>query len=422
MSLPQEIPSPPTAPRVLLLVPTTTYKVAAFMDAAFALGIQVVIGSEKERALEEQSSGKTLTVNYLKPDEAADRIVAFDRRWPLDAIVGTDDETVLLAATASMRLGLPNNRPDAVSASRDKERTRLLQQNAGMRTPGFRRIRFDEDLEAAAAGVRYPCVLKPVFLSAGRGVMKADSAEQFLAAFDRIGRIVRRPALARRGGKTARYLLVEDYLPGVELSLEGLLTEGRFRLLALFDKPDPMDGPAFQETMFVTPSRLPEPVQEAVVAEAKAACAALGLTHGPVHAEFRVDQGVPWLLEVASRTIGGLCSRTLRFGTGCSLEELVLRHAVNFDTRPGDDSGEASGVLMLPMDRAGTLKEVGGRDEALAVPGITELTMTLPLGSEVVPPPEGNSYLGFLFARCETPSEVEQALREAWSRLQIILA
>lgn len=392
------------------------------MDAAFALGIQVVIGSEKERALEAETSGKTLTVNYLKPDQAADRIAAFDRRWPLDAIVGTDDETVLLAATASMRLGLPHNSPQAIAASRDKELTRELQRKAGMGTPGFRRVLFDDDLETASLDVRYPCVIKPVFLSAGRGVMKADNPEQFLAAFDRIGKIVRRPALSRRGGKSAKYLLVEDYLPGDEVSLEGLLTDGRFRLLALFDKPEPMEGPAFQETMFVTPSRLPAGVQDAIAAEAEAACAALGITHGPVHVELRVHNGVPRLLELAARTIGGLCSRSLRFGTGCSLEELVLRHAVNFDTRPGDESGEASGVLMLPMERAGILKEVGGRDAALAVPGITELTMTLPLGSEVVPPPEGNSYLGFLFARADTPAGVEAALRTAWGKLEIVLA
>ena len=391
------------------------------MEAAFVLGIQVVVGSEKERALEKQTSGKTLTVNYLKPDQAVDRIAAFDRRWPLDAIVGTDDETVFLAAKASMQLGLPHNRPDAVQASRDKGRTRERQQSAGMRTPGFRRVAFDEDLEAAAAATRYPCVIKPVFLSAGRGVMKAETPEQFLAAFRRIGKILRRPALTRRGGKAAKYLLVEDYIPGDEVSLEGLLTEGRFRLLALFDKPDPMPGPVFQETMFVTPSRLPRLVQDSIVTEAEAACAALGLTHGPVHVEFRVHDGVPWLLEVAARTIGGLCSRSLRFGTGCSLEELVLRHAVNFDTRPGDESGEASGVLMLPMARTGMLKEVRGKDEAEQVPGITELTLTLPLGSEVVPPPEGNSYLGFLFARGKTPSDVESALRTAWSKLEIVL-
>ncbi len=422
MSLPQEIPSPPKAPRVLLLVPTTTYKVAAFMDAAFALGVQVVVGSEKERVLGEQASGKTLTVNFLKPEQAADRIIAFDRRWPLDAIVGTDDETVLIAAMASQRLGLPHNRPEAVAASRDKERTRQLQKAAGLRAPGYRRVGFEEDLETAAAGIRYPCVIKPVFLSAGRGVIKADTPEQFLEAFERIGRILRRPALTQRGGKAARYLLVEDYLPGDEVSLEGLLTDGRFRLLALFDKPDRMEGPVFQETMFVTPSRLPGTVQAAVAAEAEAACAALGLTHGPVHVELRIHDGVPWLLEIAARTIGGLCSRSLRFGTGCSLEELVLRHAVNFDTRPGDESGEASGVLMLPMERAGILKEVRGCDAARQVPGITELTVTLSIGSEVIPPPEGNSYLGFLFARGKTPAEAEKALRIAWSKLEIVLA
>ncbi len=391
------------------------------MDAAFALGVELSVGSEKARALERHTPGKTLTVDYLKPEQAAGKIARFHERFPLTAIVGTDDETVLLAAVASERLGLPHNSVEAVRVSRDKEATRRAQQTAGMRCPRFQRVAFDRDLAAVAREILYPSVIKPVFLSAGRGVMKASSPEEFLERFRRIQRIVQRPDLKKRGGTAAEYLLVEDYIPGDEVTVEGLLEDGRFRLLAIFDKPDPLDGPAFQETMFVTPSRHPPEVQEAIVREAEAACAALGLSHGPVHGEMRIRDGIPWLLEIAARTIGGLCSRALRFAAGGSLEERVLRHALGMESVPPDREAKASGVLMLPIEKAGVLKEVRGVEEAKKVPGVTGLEISLRKGARATPPPEGNSYLGFLFARGNDPGRVEAALRSGWERMEVVL-
>jgi biotin carboxylase len=287
--------------------------------------------------------------------------------------------------------------------------------------PGFRRVRFDEDLDALAQEIEYPCVIKPVFLSAGRGVMKATSPQEFLAAFQRIGAILEDPEVAKKGGAAAEYLLVEDYIPGDEVSVEALLQDGQFHLLAIFDKPDPMEGPAFQETMFVTPSRHPAKAQEAIAQEAQDACAALGLRHGPVHVEMRIHDGVPWLLEVAARSIGGLCSKALKFGSGQSLEELVLRHALGLDPGYPERESQASGVLMLPIEQAGVLREVRGQEAALKIPGVTGLTMSLRKGARVMPPPEGNSYLGFLFATGDSPADVEDSLRAGWGCLEIVV-
>jgi biotin carboxylase len=409
------------AKRVLLLLPTTTYKVRSFMDAAFELGVQVAVGSEKGRALEKHTPGKTLTVNYLKPAQAAEKIVRFHEQFPLHAIIGTDDETVVLAAVASERIGLSHNRPRAVRASRDKEATRRAQQEAGMRHPGFRRVRLDEDLAALAETIDYPCVIKPVFLSAGRGVMKATSPREFLAASLRIGAILEDPEVAKKGGAAAEYLLVEDYIPGDEVTVEALLDHGVFRLLAIFDKPDRLDGPVFQETMFVTPSRQSVEVQAAIAKEAQDACAALGLRHGPVHVEMRINEGVPWLLEVAARSIGGLCSQALKFGTGHSLEELILRHALGLEPGYPERESQASGVLMLPIEQAGVLREVRGMEAATQVPGVTGLTVSMKKGARLMPPPEGNSYLGFLFATGSSPARVEESIRAGWDCLEVVV-
>jgi biotin carboxylase len=212
---------------------------------------------------------------------------------------------------------------------------------------------------------------------------------------------------------------VESFIPGVEFALEGLLEDGRLRVLALFDKPDPLDGPFFEETIYVTPSRHPREVQEAIASMAERACAGLGLRHGPLHAELRWNTAGAWFLEAAPRSIGGLCARALRFGEGgVSLEELLLRHALGLDTRGLGREPRASGVMMVPITRAGVLRAVRGQDAAAAVPGIDDVRITIPPGQAVAPPPEGSRYLGFLFARAATADEVERALRASHARLQ----
>jgi biotin carboxylase len=264
-------------------------------------------------------------------------------------------------------------------------------------------------------------VVKPLFLSASRGVIRANDPVEFVAAFHRLAAILRRPEVAAQGGPLARQILVETYIPGVEVAVEGLLSRGRLRVLAIFDKPDPLEGPFFEETIYVTPSRLSASVQQSIVACTAQAVATLGLEHGPIHAELRVNDQGPWILEVAPRSIGGLCSRALRFGEGMSLEELILRHAMGLEVDSIIRERQAAGVMMIPIPQAGVLREVRGQDEARAVPGIEEIRLTIPLGQEVVPLPEGWRYLGFIFARDDTPEQVEAALRDAHRRMTFII-
>jgi biotin carboxylase len=242
-----------------------------------------------------------------------------------------------------------------------------------------------------------------------------------VAAFQRLNALLHMPDVLARGGALAHQILVETFIPGQEVALEGLLIHGELRVLALFDKPDPLDGPFFEETLYVTPSRLPTTVQEAIAACTARTARALGLQQGPIHAELRINNAGPWVLEVAARTIGGLCSRTLQFGPGLSLEELVLQQALGIDPTAHARDERAAGVMMLPIPHGGILRAVHGQEEARRIPDVEDLSITIPLGQEVVPLPEGARYLGFLFARAATPEQVEAALRAAHKRLELVI-
>jgi biotin carboxylase len=292
---------------------------------------------------------------------------------------------------------------------------------AGVPVPRFRRIALDEPPLRASRGVEYPCVLKPLALSASRGVIRANNADQFIAAFQRIQALLQRDDVSV-AGDAARYLLAEQYVPGLEVALEGLLTKGDLHTLALFDKPDPLEGPFFEETIYVTPSRLPATVQDAIRKASAAACSALGLTEGPVHAELRLNDDGPWVLEVAARSIGGLCSRTLRFGTGLTLEEIILRHALNWPIASLEREQRAAGVMMIPIPRAGRLDGVRGVDDAKAVRHVDDVVISAHAGQTLVPLPEGWQYLGFIFARADAPADVEDALRIAHAQLRFDIA
>lgn len=407
--------------RLLLLMTTTSYRAGAFLEAAERLGLPVVVGSDRPQVLSAANPGGSLTLDLLVPEEASHAIVEFAKQYPIEAVVAADDDGAIVAAMASAALRLRQNPVDAVSAARNKHRMREILAGSGIHSPRFERLSIDEDPGAAARRVSFPCVLKPLFLSASRGVIRADDTVQFAAAFGRIVALLRRPEVAAQGRPLANQILVETFIPGAEVALEGLLSEGNLRVLALFDKPDPLDGPLFEETIYVTPSRLPHPMQEAIAACAAKVAAALGLTDGPVHAELRVNDQGPWMLEIAPRSIGGLCSRALRFGAGVSLEELILRHAVGLETDSFERERQASGVMMIPIPQAGILQEVLGKEEAESVPCVEEIRLTIPVGQEVVPLPEGVRYLGFIFARAGTPERVESALREAHRRLKFII-
>ena len=376
-----------------------------------------MVASERRQALAGVMGHRALTVNCKNPDEAADSIARLAARKPLDAVVAVDDEGVLVAALAGQRLGLAHNPPDAAARSRDKAAMRRALEDAAVPQPEFRMAGPDADVAGLAAEVGLPCVVKPVSLSGSRGVIRADDREAAVVAAKRV-----RAILADAGEDPEAPLLVERYIPGDEVAVEGLLRGGTLEPLAVFDKPDPLEGPYFEETIYVTPSRLPLETLGAIVRMTADAAAALELVEGPIHAELRTDGGRAWVLELAARSIGGLCSRALRFGVGVTLEEVILRHALGL---PIDDlrrESAASGVMMIPIPRAGILKEVRGQDRARAVPGIGGLELTIGPGRHVMPLPEGDRYLGFLFARADGPEGVEQALRTAHGHLEIVIS
>jgi biotin carboxylase len=408
--------------RVLLLLPKSSYRAQPFLDGAARAGVLVRVASDVCHVLHEAWGSGALTVDFDAPEEAAARIAEACAREPVDAIIPVTDATALVAALAAARMGLAANAPSAAYAARNKRALREALASAGVPQPAFRVASLDDDRRRVAEEAFRPCVVKPVLLSASRGVIRADDPPGVIAALARIDAIVAMPDLGGIEDTDRRTVLVEQFVEGPEVALEGLLTptpDGAvLRTLALFDKPDPLDGPYFEETIYVTPSRLPAGTQERIRAVAEAAARAMGLSTGPVHAELRLQGGdAPVVIEIAARSIGGLCGRALRFDAGMSLEEIVVRHAVGEEVSLRALSGGASGVMMIPVPAKGVLEAITGLDDARAVVGIEEVVLGAPLGTKLVPVPEGGSYLGFLFARGETPSKVEAALREAHGRL-----
>lgn len=406
---------------ILLLIPATSYRAHDFLAAARRLELPVIVGSNHEATLSALSRGRTLNLAFQPVGDTVRRIEAHARRHEIAAVIGTDDETVVLAAAAAKALGLPHNAPESVAASRDKHRFRQALARAGVRSPWFRLASLHDDLAAAARAAPYPCVLKPLGLSASVGVIRADDEAAFVTAARRIAAILR--GIADLPEERHRHeILVEAFIPGTEVALEGLLEDGRLRVLALFDKPDPLDGPYFEETIYLTPSRLGGDAQRAIAAETTRGAAALGLRHGPVHGELRLNQDGPWLVELAARSIGGLCSRALSFGQDMSLETLILRHAVGLPIDAAAREAAASGVMMIPIPTAGVLRGVDGIEAARAVPGIDDVAITAHAGARLTPLPEGGQYPGFIFARAATADAIETALRAAHRRLRFEIA
>ncbi|MFN2632923.1 MAG: ATP-grasp domain-containing protein [Thermoanaerobaculia bacterium] len=406
-------------PRLLLLLPTSSYRARDFLEAAARAGADVVVATEETSALAAVDPDGLWTLDFRDPGGAARRVLELSAGGPpLDAVLGVDDDTAVAAAAIAQALGLRHVPLAAAVAARRKGQMRDLLAAAGVPVPAHRVFPRSADPAETARAAAYPCVLKPTFLAASRGVILARDAEEFRRAWDRIGRILDDPEVRARGGDAAGEILVEEFIRGPEVAVEGLVTAGALRVLAFFDKPDPLDGPFFEETLYVTPSRLSRGTQNAVGDVVARAARALGLSHGPVHAEARLGPRGPVLIEAAARSIGGLCSRTLRFGTGLSLEELIVRQALGLPATASREAA-AAGVMMIPIPRAGVLERVTGLDEARAVEGIVEATITLRPGQRLVPLPEGWRYLGFLFSRAGTPEEAEQALRRAHAKLRI---
>ena len=425
--------------RMLLLLPGESYRVTDFVNAASRLAgeleVDLVVGSDAADALAGLYPGRFLPLDFSDPERAARRIAAFADSAPgrdLDRVVAVDDGGTLVAAHAAERLGLPANPVGAVAATRDKALLRERLAAAGVPSPPWWRLGEDDDPATLGRQIGFPCVVKPLSLSGSRGVIRADGPGAFTAAVERVRRLLRRPEVVRECGGSAD-LLVEGYIPGREIAIEGLLEPGaagttRLRVLAIFDKPDPLEGPYFEETIYVTPSRLPAREQQRAIAITERASHALGLRRGPVHAELRLNDGDAWPVDIAARSIGGLCARSLRFAShrpgsdeaGASLEELLLRDAVGGPAATAGYARESSaaGVMMIPIPSAGILRSVSGAAAAESVPGITGLSLTVTRGRRLVPLPEGGEYLGFLFSRAATPEGAESALRRAHAALR----
>jgi len=396
---------------------TRTYRAKAFLRAAERAGVRVTVATEREQPLSRLTAGATLALDFQHEKDARAQIQTFAQKYPIDAVVGVDDDTTILAAQLAQALHLPHNPVEAVKAARYKDVMRLaLGEAEGVLSPAFWVFAMADDPERVSARVSYPCVLKPLSLSASRGVIRADTPAEFVAAFREITAILEDAGLdADDPGATQ--LLVEEFIPGVEVALEGLLIDGVLTTLALFDKPDPLNGPYFEETLYVTPSRLPPEMQRCISEAAQRAAAALGLRSGSVHAELRLNERGAWIVEVAARSIGGLCSSTLRFGAETSLEEIILRQAARLDLTSLEREQQPAGVMMIPIPTSGTLRQVHGLTEAQSVPGIDEVTISIPCGARVEAPPRASRYLGFIFAHADTPEAVENALRVAHSRV-----
>jgi biotin carboxylase len=402
--------------RVLLLLPTTGYRNRDFLAAAKNLGVEIVAAANYCHQLAPSwGLAPIMALHFDRPEEAVETVLREIDGVP-DAVLAVDDSGVELAALLSERLSLPGNPARAVRRVRDKLAFRRLLEEHHFLCPAFHPLPSGEDPRALLPELKFPVVVKARRLSASRGVIRADDPEELMRAVKWVR------AIQARADRDAEGLglLIEAFIPGREYALEGSLHRGELTPLALFDKPDPLDGPYFEETLYTTPSRLPHALQDRIHEEVARACRAAGLSTGPVHAEVRINDRGIWLLEVAARSIGGLCGRVLDHLLGMSLEELILRQALAESPAPLAASGErdAAGVMMIPIPRRGIYRGLDGLAAAQSVRGITGITIAVEPGQIIAPPPDGASYLGFIFARAPHPADAERALRTAHRRLR----
>jgi formate-dependent phosphoribosylglycinamide formyltransferase (GAR transformylase) len=414
-------------PRLLIFTAKLGYQTRSFDEAARKLGVDLIFVTDRCHQLEDPWGDRAIPVHFESPDAAAYAVLKAVRGQNVDGILALGDRPAVAASYVARGLGILYNHPAAVEACRSKLRIREVFREAGLRVPWFRSISLTPTPEPSLLGIVYPCVAKPLSLSASQGIVRANSRGEFMAASTRIRRLLESPEIRATREPNLDQILVEGYIPGREVAVEGLLTDGQLRVLAIFDKPDPLEGPYFEETIYVTPSRLTDLQQREIERCAADSIRALGLSQGPVHAEFRINEDGVWPLEVAPRPIGGLCARALRFAPDAAsqtigLEELLLRRALGL---PGSDwprEQSASGVMMIPVPKSGVLEKIEGEDAARSVPGITALEITARIHDYIAAWPEGSSYLGFLFARGNSAQEVEEAIRVAHAQLHFEIA
>ena len=411
-----EVGAAHNTPSVLLVAQPYSYRIAPYVSAATKLGINIIIASQSENSLiSEVKQG--IYVDFSHPQQAVEIIRIELKEKTIVAVIGCDDSTVELAALVAARLNLPHNPPLAAKFSSRKDLARSRLQEAGCRVPEFALINLSHPVLRQCQQLNFPCVVKPLHLSASQGVIRVDSLEQLTPVCERIRGIIQESSdLFLR-----THVLIERYLPGVEIAFEGYLLQGALTVLAIFDKPDPLEGPFFEETIYVTPTRLTPLQQRQVFTSVQEACHAYGLITGPVHAELRVNPEGAWILEIAARTIGGECSQVFSLDGGIELEQMVINLAMGRDFKvPVLET--ARGVMMIPIPKKGLLRRVEGVFAASQVLGIEKVDIIIREGNYLVPLPEGNSYLGYLFAQADTSQAVVAALQEAFSHLRVVTA
>lgn len=406
--------------RLLLLSKTTGYQTAVFREAAGRLGVPLMLGTDRCHLLEDPWRDGAIALRFENPKESVQAIMEWVQQKPITGIVALGDHTTPTAALVAKKLGLPYHSAAGARFSNDKFAARQRLQEAGFLVPNFSRLAISDAAEFPKK-LQFPCVVKPLGLTASRGVIRTDTEEQFHDAVEQIGRLleVSDAGMINRTGKG--FVLVESFIPGRECALEGVMHHGQLQVLALFDKPDPLDGPFFEETIYVTPSRQNLETQHQIRNHTEKTAQALGLHHGPIHAEMRVNERGVWILEIAARPIGGLCGRVLRFGDGEPLEELLIRHALSMPMNGLERESQAAGVMMIPVPADGVLVEVSGLSKARSVVGVEEVVITAKLQQKLIRWPYGNSYPGFIFARGDSPESVEQALRQAHQQLKFVV-
>jgi len=410
--------------RVVLLATTTGYQTRAFEDAAAALGVEIVYATDRCHVLDDPWRDRAIPIRFYDEEAAVRDILGHARRAGIDGVLAVGDRPTVIAARVARALGLPGHDPDAAAITKNKQRFRECLLASGLPAPRFVAFPIDTDPRHLVGRVPFPAVVKPTALSGSRGVIRVDDEHGLSAAWMRLRRLLNAPDIRSERSADHETVLVEAFIPGREFAVEGLLSHGRFQPLAVFDKPDPLDGPFFEETLYVTPSRAAARDRQAIVEAVTAAVQAIGLTHGPIHAECRVNAGGVFVLEVAARPIGGLCARALRFvrdGDLIGLEALLLRHALGEAAVEWQREAHASGVLMVPIPRKGVYRGVAGVEAAKMVTHIDDVRITAKPDQLLVPLPEGASYLGFIFAHAAVPDAVEAALRNAHARLEFAI-
>jgi biotin carboxylase len=410
--------------RVLLLATTTGYQTRMFADAAERRGIELVYATDRCDQLDDPWQDRAIPVRFHEEWRSVDGLLKALEPQPVRGVIAVGDRPTVMASQVAWLLSLPCHPPEAAAAARDKRIAREKFKAAGLPVPFSFAVPMLADALSVLPRVRFPAVLKPTVLSGSRGVIRADDALSFATAFDRIRRMLSSDEVRALHDPEADIIQIEQYVPGAEYAVEGLLDNGELRIIAIFDKPDLLDGPFFEETIYVTPSRANDGIQSQISTTVARAAQALGLHHGPIHAECRVNSKGVYMLEVAARPIGGLCARTLRFERGgeqIGYEELLLLHAAGERIDSWRREQLAAAVMMIPIPRSGIFRGVDGLDAAVAVPCVDDVHITAKLDQKLLALPEGATYLGFIFARAATPHEAEAAVREAHARLRFTI-